>query len=56
MLHHGLKEDPSTTTGMAYCNTMALAALVSLFAKMNSTDVAITPNAPSQVPNVLAGR
>ena len=45
-----------TTTGMAYCKTMALAALVSLFAKTNSTDVPITPNAPSQVPKVLVGR
>ena len=45
-----------TTTGMAYCSTMALAAEVYLLAMMNSTEVAMTPNAPSQLPKVLAGR
>ena len=46
-----------TTTGMAYCSTMALAAAeVYLLAMMNSTEVAMTPNAPSQLPKVLAGR
>ena len=45
-----------TTTGMAYCSTMALAAEVYLLASINSTEVAMTPNAPSQLPKVLAGR
>ena len=43
------------TTGMTYCKTIALAALVSLLAMINRMEVATTAKAPIRLPFVNEG-